>query len=76
MPKVYAQATHIQTDIPTRLLGPFDTDEEAWDAVAEAEGHKLTWERTKRGHMASTPTIRWITQTYRYPLKADTCPGD
>ncbi|KQR01068.1 hypothetical protein [Deinococcus sp. Leaf326] len=68
MPKVYAQATHIQTDIRTQALGPFETDQEAWEAVARAEGRALTWERTKRGHMVSTETTRWVTETqFRSP---------
>ena len=71
MTTVYAQATHILTDIPTQLLGPFDTDEEAWDAVAQAEGHEMTWERTKRGHTASTRITPWVTQTHRHPPEAD-----
>ncbi|KQR00158.1 hypothetical protein ASF71_21780 [Deinococcus sp. Leaf326] len=62
MAKVYARATHIQTHVPTRVLGPFETEQEAWDAVAQAEGRKLSWERTKRGSMVSTPHTRWITE--------------
>ena len=63
MTKVSARATHIQTNVPTRLLGPFETEQEAWDAVAQAEGQPLSWERTKRGHMVSTPQTRWITES-------------
>ncbi|MFC5849124.1 hypothetical protein [Deinococcus petrolearius] len=63
MTKVYVRATHIQTSVPTRVLGPFDTEQEAWNAVAAVEGRKLSWERTKRGSMVSTPHTRWMTES-------------
>ncbi|AFD27885.1 hypothetical protein DGo_PC0093 (plasmid) [Deinococcus gobiensis I-0] len=63
MIKVYARATHLQTNVPTRLLGPFETEQEAWAAVAQCEGQPLSWERTKRGSMVSTPHTRWLTES-------------
>ncbi|KQR00154.1 hypothetical protein [Deinococcus sp. Leaf326] len=74
MPKVYAQATHIQTDIATQALGPFETDQEAWDAVALAEGRTLDWERTKQGYTVRTKTTRWITETRVLASEGAPCP--
>ncbi|AFD27420.1 hypothetical protein DGo_PB0151 (plasmid) [Deinococcus gobiensis I-0] len=62
MVKVYVYGTHIPSDIPTHELGPFLTEQEARDAVAQLEGKPFAWERTKWGFMTSSRTTRWVTE--------------